>query len=654
VHRSFCHYLVLAASAIATSVAAEEVPDTLVVTASRIPVPISSSGSSVSVIDREQIDAQQSAFAVDLLQDVPGLAVSRSGGIGSQTQVRVRGAEANQVLVLIDGIRANDPAGNDEFAFQDLTTWDVDRIEVVRGPQSALWGSDALAGVINVITRQPTSEFSAGGFAEGGAFDTYSLGGRVAGEILGTRAGLSLSRINSNGTNSSRSGGEDDGYENTTSTLTLAGNPTDNLDLDFVGRYTNTIKHFDATDFSTGLPSDSGDKTRVNLGYFGTGGTLRLVDNRWTQSLRAAWTTTETDNFNDFGDAGSTAADKYGVYYQSSWQFTPAAPDSTGSSATVALIHEQQDFSQSGEVIVVDPDDPNQNLDPNQDQRQRTTAAALELLLEPLPQTSISLSARYDHNSAYDSATTYRATTAWTATGTRTRLHASYGTGQKAPTFIERFGYFPNQFAGNPNLKPETSTGWEAGIEQPLFGARVSVGATYFHEDLKDEINGFAFDPDTLLFTAGNLDGTSKRRGVEISAQARVTDGLRISGSYTYLDATQPDAVTGEDTQEIRRPRQSGSLNADWRFLDHRADVNLNLAYVGNRDDIFFEVTPPYGTETVNLDAYYLASLAVSYRVTAQVRAYARVDNVLNEDYEDVYGYNTPGRAAYAGIGLTF
>jgi vitamin B12 transporter len=430
VHHSIRSFLVLAASAIATSVTAEEVPDTLIVTASRIPVPLSTSGSSVSVIDREQIDARQSVFAVDLLQDIPGFAVSHSGGIGSQTQVRVRGAEANQVLVLIDGIKANDPAGNDEFAFQDLTTWDVERIEVVRGPQSALWGSDALAGVINVITRQPTEEFSTGGFAEGGAFDTYSLGGRVAGEVLGTRAGLSLSQFHSNGTNSSRSGTENDGYENTTGTMTLAGNPVNNLKLDFVGRYTNTIKQFDATSLSTGLPADSSDQTRVNLGYFGTGGTLKLLDDRWTQSLRAAWTTTDTDNSNDFGDAGSTAANRYGIYYQSSWQFTPSASDSPGSSATIALVQEQQDFKQRGDVIVLDPNDPSQNLDPNQNQQQRTTAAVLECILSPLPQTSISLSGRYDHNSAYDSAATYRATTAWTAERTRTRLHASYGTGQ--------------------------------------------------------------------------------------------------------------------------------------------------------------------------------------------------------------------------------
>ena len=156
------------------------------------------------------------------------------------------------------------------------------------------------------------------------------------------------------------------------------------------------------------------------------------------------------------------------------------------------------------------------------------TAAVLELLLAPFERTSVSLSGRYDDNSDFDDVGTFRATTAWTAEGTGTRLHASFGTGQKAPTFIERYGYFPDQFVGNPDLKPEKSTGWEAGVEQPLWNDRVSLGATYFREDLEDEINGFAFDPDTFLFTAENLDGRSKRRGVEVSARARVTDGLRL------------------------------------------------------------------------------------------------------------------------------
>ncbi len=646
-HRSLCLTLFLGGVFATTVIRAEEIRDTLLVTASRVPVPLMAAGSSVSVIGREDIEARQSVFAVDLLKDVPGFTVSRSGSIGSQTQVRVRGAEANQVLVLIDGIEANDPAGNDEFAFQDLTTWDVERIEVVRGPQSALWGSDALSGVVNVITRKPTEDFAAEGFAEAGSFDTMAFGARIGGAVLGARAGLSLSRLDSGGDNNSRTGDENDGYENTTATLTLAGDPIDNLDLEFIGRYTTTDKAFDGTDFvSTGLPTDSGDETAVDLGYFRAGGTLALADGRWTQRLRAAWTTTDTENSNEFGANGATDADKYGIYYQTTWQFSRPAPDMPGNSVTLALDREHQQFDQTATASPFG--------DPNQSQEMDNTAAVLELLLTPFERTSLSLSGRYDDNSDFDDVGTFRATTAWAARSTATRLHASLGTGQKAPTFIERYGFFPDQFIGNPDLKPEKSTGWEVGVEQPLWNDRISLGATYFREDLEDEIDGFAFDPDTFLFTAENLDGRSKRRGVEVSARARVTDTLRFSGSYTYTDATQPDPLTGEDTQEIRRPRHGASLNADWALLDGKADVNLNLTYVGDRNDTFFEVAPPFGVQTIDLDAYYLASLAASYELTRQASVYARVENLLDEQYEDVYGYNTPGVGAYAGIRLRF
>ncbi len=639
--------LLLATAAASLRVSAEEFRDTLVVTASRIPVPLVAAGSSVSVIDRDEIEARQAIFVVDLLKDIPGFIVSRSGSIGAQTQVRIRGAEANQVLVLIDGIEANDPAGNDEFAFQDLTTWDVERIEVVRGPQSALWGSDALAGVINIITRQPTTELAAEGSAELGAFDSSSFGGRFAGPLGGVRAGLSLSRFDTNGDNSSRTGSENDGYENTTGTLTLAANPADNLELDFVGRYTSTTKQFDGTDFiSTGLPTDTGDVTDVALGYFRTGGTLRLAGGRWTQRARATWTTTDTDNRNESGANGSTGADKYGIYYQTTWQFTPEAPGSTGNAVTLALDRERQEFSQRA------PASP--YGDPNQDQKLDNTSVALELLLSPFARTSLSLSGRYDDNSQFENVATGRATLAWTARSAGTRLHAAVGSGQKAPTFIERFGYFPDQFLGNPALKPEKSRGWEAGLDQPVLDGKASIGATYFADRLENEIDGFAFDADTFLFTARNLDGTSRRKGVEVTAKTDISSTLRFSGSYTYTDATQPDPVTGADIREIRRPRHSASLNGDWRFLDGRAALNANVTYVGERTDTFFEVAPPYGTETIRLHSYSLASLAASYRLTGNARVYARVENLLNEDYEDVYGYNTPGIGAYAGIRVGF
>lgn len=634
----------LAAFVLATASAADRPPETIVVTASRIPVPLSAVGSSISVIDREQIERRESAFAIDLLRNVPGVAISQSGSIGSQTQLRMRGAEANQVLVLIDGIEANDPAGNAEFAFENLGTWDIDRIEVVRGAQSGLWGSDALAGVINVITRQPDEALSVSGFGEGGSFGTWSAGTRISGALLGTRAGLSVSSIDSDGTNSSRSGGEDDGYENRTASLAVLAAPTDKLDLAFNGRYSDIHKEFDSVSWLTGLPADTRDETDMSLGYFGATATLSLLEDRWIQSLRAAWTRSDTDNSNELGANGETDADRFGFYWQSTYHFTPVSDRSAGNSLTLAVDHEREDFSQRGA--------PGPWGDPNQDESDRNTAVVAEGLFSPLSRVSISLSARHDDNSSFDNINTYRATTAWTDETTGTRLHAALGRGQKAPTFIERYGYFPGQFTGNPDLKPERSTAWELGIDQAFAGIGARLGLTYFHADMQNEIYGYAFDEETFQTTAVNLPGTSKRRGVEVTAMAQPLPSLKLSATYTYTDATEPDAETGEDVREIRRPRHTGSLGADWSSRDGRLELNANLSYTGTRNDDYWP--PSFIKETVELGAYKLASLAATWRLNDATRIYTRIDNLFDTSYEDVYGYNTPGVGAYAGLRFDF
>ena len=641
---SFVSCLLAAITATAAAKAADRVPETIVVTASRIPVPLSTVGSSITVINREQIEHRESAFAIDMLRDVPGVAISQSGSVGSQTQIRMRGAEANQILVLIDGIEANDPAGNAEFAFENLGTWDIDRIEVVRGAQSGLWGSDALAGVINVITRRPEEELSVSGFGEGGAFNTWSAGTRISGAVLGTRAGLSFSTIDSDGSNSSRTGSEDDGYQNRTASLSVDASPASNLGLEFNGRYSDIHKEYDSIDYLTGLPRDTLDETDMSLGYFGAKGTLKLADDRWIQSLRTGWTRSDTDNSNEFGANGSTNADRYALYYQSTYYFTPASHDSAGNALTVAVDHEREDFSQRGT--------PTEWGDPNQDQSERNTALIAEGIFSPLARVSVSLSIRRDDNSSFENINTYRATTAWANETTGTRLRAAIGEGQKAPTFIERYGYFPGQFSGNPDLKPEHSTAWELGIDQAFVSVGASVGITWFHANLKDEIYGYAFDPESFQTTATNLPGTSKRRGVELTGMARLSPGLKVSATYTYTDATEPDAVTGAKLREIRRPRHAGSLGADWSSRDGRMELDARLSYTGSRSDDYWP--PSFIKEVVELGAYKLVSLAATYRLNDATRIYTRIDNLFDTSYEDVYGYNTPGIGAYAGLRFDF
>ena len=218
---------------------ADPKPEVMVVSAARTAMDMAQIASSVTVIDREIIEQRQSVYVADLLRGVPGLSVNRSGSGGGITEVRSRGGEANQLLVLIDGIRANDPAANDQFQWQTLTAADVERIEIVRGPQSAIWGSDANTGVINIITRKGEAGLSGSGFVEGGSYNSASGGLRPAAAHEEFTWGANASYLEQNGFNSAQSGGENDPYKNKTAGFNLAYKPAESLSVDFVTRYSD-------------------------------------------------------------------------------------------------------------------------------------------------------------------------------------------------------------------------------------------------------------------------------------------------------------------------------------------------------------------------------------------------------------------------------
>lgn len=631
-------YLIYCAPTYADS----ELPlEAVVVTASRTPVPIDQSGSSITVITRDEIEQRQVIHVADLLRGVPGLAVSRAGTFGSQTQVRVRGAEANHVLVFIDGVEANDPAIGDEFAFEHLTTYDIERIEIVRGPQSALWGSDALAGVIHITTRRGSGKFNATGQLEAGSFQSYYAGGLVSASGEKSKISLSVSSLDTEGSNISRLGTEDDGYRNTTVSASATTTPTPHTELEIFGRYTDASNEFDAIDFVvTGLPTDANRKTDVSQGYVKASGRLALKDSRWLHNVSVTLTSTDNDNFSDGATSGSTAADKYGISYQTSIDIDPEAANRGFQTLTFAIDHERQEFTQRGMASGFG--------DPNQDQDMETTGFVLEYLARPWNRMSLSTSVRHDTNSDFDDVTTYRATTSYVVPASKTQLRASVGSGQKSPTFVERFGFFPDTFVGNPGLEPEQSRGWDVGLLQPFRDGNLNIGLTYFREKLKDEINGFVFDPNLGVFTAENESGRSRRKGLEFTFDAAVANVLDVRASYTYTDATQPDPM-GDDSDELRRPQHMASFNINYAFANRRGNLNVNASYTGKQVDIFF---PPFpqSAESIELDDYTLVNLAASYKLNSNIDLYGRIENVFDERYEDVLGFATPGIGAFVGV----
>jgi len=621
----------------------DETVDNIVVTGHLTPATVPQISSSFSVVERLQFEQRQSIFATNLLQDLPSLAVSRSGTFGSKTAIRVRGAEANQVMVMIDGMQVNDLARDDAFDFSNLTSYDIERIEVLRGPQSALYGSDALAGVINVITRRADEPFNAEAFFEGGSFDTVNLGGRIGAARETSNISFGASWLDTEGTNISRQGSERDGYENLTATLNSELAPTDNLNFEFVGRYSDAMNEFDDADF--GLPVDADRRTESKHAYLQGRGGFAMLNDRWTHELRLTWVDTDNRDFDTGAWNRTQAGEKTGLYYQTSVGLDGRPVQSTGHELTLAIDHHEENFKQRG----LDPFG-----DPNKDESLDNTGYVAEYRAQPLSDWVLSLAARYDDNSDFKNAATYRATTSYRFSQTDTRIRGTIGTGQKNPTFTERFGYYTSttsSFVGNPNLRPEESRGWDIGIDQGFLDSRLIFSATYFNEQLEDEINGFVeIDPVNFIYAAVNEDGTSDRKGAELWLTADLGAGIHLKSSYTYTDAKDPDG-SGIDRVEIRRPRHMAALNVNYAFARDRANLNINASYTGDQQDDDFSTFP---ATRVDLDAYTLVDLTASYAVTKTVKITARAENLFDKTYENVYGFATPGRAGYVGVQMKF
>ncbi len=592
--------------------------DLEVITVSATPVSLSEAGSSVSIITADDILLKNAASLQELLREVPGFAVSQTGGHGAVTQVRVRGAEGNQLLVLIDGIEANDIAQGGGFDFSSLLTTGIERIEIVRGPQSALWGSDAMAGVVHIITRPAASPSTrspatdpgiksatgdstktATGVAETGSFGTVRGSFSASHQAAGRRTRLSVESMATDGTNISRTGTEADGFKNTTASLAGDYQLADALGLSFTARHTDTTTAIDATG-AAGLPVDADIETNSTRQYLGGNITYNGSD---TITHRLSLARASSDN-RDQGQDASTNRTR-GAKNTARYQLNLA---SAAQRLSVLAEHETEAFRQRGDASPLG--------DPNQNREVKTTSLALEYRYDGA-RVNLSASVRRDDNSDFKDADSWRLTGNWPLGASI--LFASVGESVKNPTFTERFGYFTN-FLGNPNLAPETSFGWEAGVKHAWLEGRLSTGLTWFNADLDKEINGFVYVPELGEFTAENSTGESTRRGLELEAAWSPIESLELAASYTWLDATQEDA-TGQDVTEVRRPEHSGAFTATYQ--GHKAAIHLAISHAGTQEDDFFP--PDLPQQRVVLDSFTLASLSGQYPLTPRLTLTGRL-----------------------------
>lgn len=603
-------------------------PSTIVVTGTATPVERQTIGNTLTVIEGEIIETKHTAYLQDILREVPGVAVNQGGSFGAVTQVRIRGAESNHVLVLVDGIEVA-AASSGEFDFSSLLANDIDRVEVLRGPQSGLYGSNALAGVINVITKGgdgPTLDAA----AEYGTFDNmFGHAGVTFGDRETYISGNAIYR-RTDGFSSAAIGTEPDGDENLTLYLRGGAALADIARIDGSLRYVDKYTDTDGFDFSggplQGLAVDDDSYSNTEDWSGGLTLTVRPID-RWENVVSVAYS--HGDSVGGFGGADTfgDTGERLKFAGRSTIGFDTAA--NARHFFTVFVEHEEESYRNPF------PFDPSQNAR----QKRDMLGYGAEYRLELADQLFLRAALRHDDNDAFADATTYSLTGSWVIPPSGTSIHASYGTGVTNPTFFEQFGFVPGQFVGNPDLHPEKVRGFDFGVEQRLFDNKLLLDATYFNSTLTDEIV-------SIFPSVENDIGESDREGVELTARVDL-GAISFGGSYTHLDATDPDG-----TEEVRRPKDQTSFDVTGRFAQDRATVTAGLIYNGQMLDTDFRnyFSNGFVAEKTPLASYTVVRLAGSFKVTDSIEVFARLENAFDEDYQETISYGTPGRAVYGGL----
>jgi vitamin B12 transporter len=599
----------------------------VIVSATRIETPISQVGSSVTLITEEEIERNQRRSLPDVLQTVPGLNIVQTGGSGGKTSVFMRGSNSNHTKVLIDGIDANDPSQDGVFDFGQVLTADIARVEVLRGPQSSLYGSDALGGVINIVTKKGEGPPRFTGMLEGGSFDTFNQSASASGSISRFNYSFNIAhflvddtpvtpldllppgrkRIN-------------DSYENTTLSTKLGVDLTDAFGLDAVVRYTDSTLFFTGDDFSVFPSVPAADQSEQHAQQLFTRGQahLALFDGAFQNTAGVAYTLYRTEiQAPDTGFGLPPPNLNHGDRIKFDWQGNIALAERHH---LVLGVEDLEDRLLESPISV-----ENGNV-----------AGFAELQSEIVHDLFAAASVRYDENERFGGKATWRIAPSYLVQKIGTRLKASYGTGFKAPSLTQLFVSFPAfNFFANPNLQPEESEGYDFGFEQPLADDRVRFGATYFHNEIKNLINPNA------TFTSLENVGRATTNGAEVFASLSITDRFKLRANYTYTDAT--DDTTGLEL--LRRPKHRASLNATWRPID-RLSLSTTMIYVGSQvdgDRSFF-------IPRLKADPYFLVNVAAEYDAGKGVTLFARADNLFDRRYEDPTGFQRPGFGFFAGV----
>ncbi|WDA39969.1 TonB-dependent receptor plug domain-containing protein [Erythrobacter sp. BLCC-B19] len=584
---------------------------------------------SALVITADELEARQTRDIADVLRDVPGVAVA---GVAGQTQIRLRGSEANHVLVLVDGIEVSDPFAG-EFDVGTLQAEPGARVEVLRGQQSALYGPDAIGGV---VAYESASGRGRPGFAarlEGGLDNTINGALRYGAYGDSWDAALSAVVVSTDGQPNARNGTRDIGRDS----YTLAGKGSvavsDTLTLRAAARFIRTEgqsndSNFDTTSPTFGFIIDSPGTGFTNEAVYAlVGARLETLEGRWTHDLSAQIADVSRETFGPFGTSSSSEGDRVKASYVSALRIAGEH------NLTFAADYEVEGF---------------RNTTPGgfafNGRREIEQVGLVGEYRYAGEAFDFSAALRHDINDLFQDATTFRVGAGYRITET-TRLRAAAGSGVKNPGFFELYGFVDGRFIGNAALRPEKSTGWEVGLDQQL-GDYASVAVTYFDSELEGEIFT-TFPPPTFIATPANRATESQQRGVEVSLNARLADQWSLDAAYSYLDAEE------NGVEEVRRPQHIASAALTWTAPGDKASATLVVRHNGATPDVAF-TDPSFVPVRVQLDDYTLVNLNARVKLTDSLSAFARVENLLDETYEQVFSFVSPGRSAVVGVEARF
>lgn len=593
----------IASPALAQDTTAYDLED-LTVVANRMEMPLDRVGSKVEIVTALDIELDRQPFLLDNLRSTPGIVVRNSGGPGNAFGITTRGLNSNTPIVLLDGIKLSNPASGKIINFGNLFGDNVNRVEVLKGAQSSLYGADAIAGVISIQTQDGRTNPGGTLSLSAGSNETYTSN-------LGYNTALSEKlSINLNASHYSSSGisikdpalgsewADEDSYENMNFSTKLDYEISPNTQLNFLAYYVESKADFDPSSYNPHPTNFSEDQ---NL-FMRVGGETVLSE-AWSSSAGFSFTNTNTASIIGL-DTYPNNGDRYAFDWKNELTLNDAWQMIAG-------------FEYEKEDNRADTGDRD------------NYSVYSENVLRVTDNFDLTGGVRFDDNSDYGDNITYRATANYRFTETGTRVHASYGTSFHAPSF-----YNLTSFYGNPDLKPEEGDGWDIGIDQALLGGKIRVSSTLFGYDITDKI---IYDYGTSKYANASV---YKSKGIENGISYQVTESFSAKLAYTYSDATS------DDKEAARVPRNVTNLDLIWRGLDNKLNLKLNTIYTGTQFSNAFS--------TEKLPHFTLVNLSSGYDVSETVQVWARIDNLLDEDYQEIENYMTRGFSFYAGVRLGF